>query len=92
MSKIVTFDQAERLKELGFDRGVTRYYDTQEQINLCVFFDDECKVSVEDVAENSNGWMKIYTNGLHHAKAYLRMDGFSFKRKPNTQQLKSGTR
>lgn len=54
MSKIVTFEQAKKLKELGFDVECLYYYDIKGEIEQSFYIDNECKVAVDDLLFNFN--------------------------------------
>lgn len=48
-----TYNQAKRLKELGYDKDCLYYYDN-EQIEQSFFIDNECKVTVDDLLFDFN--------------------------------------
>ena len=55
MSKLVTFEQAKKLKELGYDKDVVRYYKDDGFVWRHTSSDNECRFSVDDLGCNSNG-------------------------------------
>lgn len=73
MSKIVTFEQAKKLRSLGFRNYVLHYYDRYQSINSCSFFDDECRVTVEDIEEDCNASVSNYSApSVHEALDWTR--------------------
>ena len=63
MSKLGTFEQAEKLKYLGFRKNCLHYYnyDGKEKIEEAYFFDNEERVFVHDLYEDFNDSNYIYS-------------------------------
>lgn len=61
ISKTVSFEQAVALRNLGFRRYVLHYYDKNGRLNNCSFYDNEYKVTAEDIEEDCNASISNYS-------------------------------